>query len=128
MTIRGVLNLLLESFIAIVSGAVVFFSVRQFQGASDTMAMRIRIQEKQMFIESLQPQLLAARQQLQGQQERINRGFAISEKVGPAVLSDIQLVAEQPGAERLRQLLAKHRMQSPAERKLSAEEAPASSK
>ncbi len=118
MSLKKMLHLLLDSLVPVIAGAVAFFSIRFFDLSSENMGLRIRLQEKQTAIESIQPRLMAARQQLQAQQERLNRGFAISEKVGPAILADMQFVAEKPGAQRVRDLLVKHRMltDSPAAR------------
>lgn len=59
-------------------------------------------------VESLQTKLLAARQTLQSQQEKLNKGSAISDSVGPAVVADISAFAEKSNNVRLRELLQRH--------------------
>ena len=70
--------------------------------------MRAEAYDFQQFVETQQAQIAAKRQQLQGQQERLTKGSAIGETVGPAVLKDIVALAEKPVNGRLRELLQKH--------------------
>jgi len=71
---------------------------------------RIRTEAGQFLqvVESLQSKLLAARQTLQSQQEKLNKGSAISDSVGPAVVADISAFAEKSNNARLRELLQRH--------------------
>lgn len=73
--------------------------------------MRAEAYDFQQFVESQQSQIAAKRQQLQAQQEKLTKGSAIGETVGPAVLKDIVALAEKPGNLRLRELLQKHGVQ-----------------
>ncbi len=76
--------------------------------------MRAEAFDFQQFVESQQAQIGARRQQLQGQQDRLSKGSAIGETVGPAVLKDIVSLAQKPTNGRLRELLEKHGVQVPA--------------
>jgi hypothetical protein len=58
--------------------------------------------------DKIQAQLPSKRQQLQSQQERLARGSAISQTVGPAVVADIFAAAEKGSNVRLRDLLQQH--------------------
>jgi len=69
---------------------------------------RTEAAEFQIAVESLQTKLLNARQTLQSQQDKLNKGSAISDSVGPAVLADISTFAEKANNPRLRELLQKY--------------------
>ena len=58
--------------------------------------MRAEAYDFQQFVENQQSQIGVKRQQLQGQQEKLTKGSAIGETVGPAVLKDIIALAEKP--------------------------------
>lgn len=75
-----------------------------------TESARIRVEafEFQQLAESIQPQLATKRQQLQVQQEKLNKGSAISQTVGPAVLGDIRSAAEKSNNVKLKELLVKY--------------------
>jgi hypothetical protein len=62
----------------------------------------------QRVTESLQSKLVAKRQVLQSQQERLNKGSAIAENIGPAVLADISAAAEKNSNPKLKELLQKY--------------------
>ncbi len=64
--------------------------------------------EFQQLTETLQPQLLEKRQRLQAQQERLNKGSAISQTIGPAVLADIRAASEKNNNLKLKELLVKY--------------------
>lgn len=70
--------------------------------------MRVEAYEFQQLTETIQPQLLAKRQQLQAQQEKLNKGSAISQSVGPAVLGDIRNIADKNNNAKLKDLLLKY--------------------
>jgi hypothetical protein len=89
--------------------AVVLASVLTYVNVANAKARTEAAQFIQV-VESLQTKLLDARQKLQVQQEKLNKGSAISESVGPAVLADISSVAEKANNPRLRELLLKHRV------------------
>ncbi len=73
--------------------------------------MRAEAYDFQQFVEGQQAQVVAKRQQLQSQQDKLTKGSAIGETVGPAVLKDIVALAEKPGNLRLRELLQKYGVQ-----------------
>ncbi len=87
--------------------ALVLASVLAYVSVANAKARTEAAQFTQV-VESLQTKLVEARQKLQAQQEKLNKGSAISESVGPAVLADISSVAEKANNPRLRELLAKH--------------------
>ena len=70
--------------------------------------MRTESFEFQQLVDSLQPQLQARRQQLQAQQEKLNKGSAISQNIGPAVLGDIRSSADKNNNLKLKELLNKY--------------------
>ncbi len=86
---------------------MVLASVLSYVGMANAKARSEAAQFLQV-VESLQTKLVNARQTLQVQQEKLNKGSAISESVGPAVLADISSVAEKANNPRLRELLLKH--------------------
>jgi len=96
---------------AVFAGALLALSCRFFLLSAETGRMRSEAYEFQQFVESQQSQIGAKRQQLQAQQEKLTKGSAIGETVGPAVLKDIVALAEKPVNTRLRELLQKHGVQ-----------------
>ena len=106
---------------AVLAGALFALSCRCFLLMGETNRMRAEAYDFQQFVENQQSQIGVKRQQLQGQQEKLTKGSAIGETVGPAVLKDIIALAEKPANVRLRELLQKHGVQLQA----GAAEAPA---
>jgi hypothetical protein len=96
---------------AVFAGALLALSCRYFLLVGETSKMRSEAYDFQQFIDNQQSQIVAKRQQLQVQQEKLNKGSAIGDTVGPAVLKDIVALAEKPGSTRLRELLQKHGVQ-----------------
>ena len=93
---------------AVLSGAVLVLSCRCFLLVGESNKLRAEAFEFQKFVENQQSQIVAKRQQLQAQQEKLSKGSTIGETVGPAVLKDIVALAEKPANTRLRELLEKH--------------------
>jgi hypothetical protein len=100
---------------AVLSGALFALGCRYYLLASETTRLRGEAYEFQQFVEGQQSQIAAKRQQLQAQQEKLTKGSAIGETVGPAVLKDIVGLAEKPSNVRLRELLQKHGVQVQAQ-------------
>ncbi len=96
---------------AVFAGAFLALSCRCYLLMGETSKMRAEAYDFQQFVETQQAQIAAKRQQLQGQQERLTKGSAIGETVGPAVLKDIVALAEKPVNGKLRELLQKHGVQ-----------------
>ena len=96
---------------AVLAGGLLALSCRFFLLSAETCRMRSEAYEFQQFVEGQQAQIAAKRQQLQVQQEKLTKGSAIGETVGPAVLKDIVALAEKPANTRLRELLQKHGVQ-----------------
>jgi hypothetical protein len=93
---------------AVLAGVLLVLSSRCYLLTSENNRMRAEAYDFQQFVEGQQTQVLAKRQQLQVQQDRLPKGAAIGDTVGPAVLKDIVALAEKPGNLRLRELLQKH--------------------
>ena len=75
---------------------------------AETARIRVEGVEFQQLTESLQPQMLEKRQRLQAQQEKLNKGSAISQSIGPAVLADIRAASEKSNNVKLKELLVKY--------------------
>ena len=106
---------------AVLAGALLALSFRYYGLSEETARLRTEAYEFQRFAENQQIQIAGKRQQLQAQQEKLSKGNAIGETVGPAVLKDIVAFAEKPANTRLRELLQKHGVQV----KVAAPETPA---
>lgn len=89
-------------------------SCRDYLLTADTLKLRAEAFDFQQFVEGQQSQIAVKRQQLQVQQEKLTKGSAIGETIGPAVLKDIAALAEKPGNARLRELLQRHGVRVPA--------------
>lgn len=81
---------------------------RYYFVVSENARIRVEGVEFQQLTETLQPQLLEKRQRLQAQQERLNKGSAISQTIGPAVLADIRAASEKNNNLKLKELLVKY--------------------
>ncbi len=101
------LNISLSYLVAVIAGAVVAMSCRYYVVSADNIRIRNWTVSHQQAVDVLQSQLLAKRQQIQSQQDKLNKGSAIVETVGPAVVADIQALAEKTSNARLRELLQK---------------------
>jgi len=95
----------ISAALAVVAAALCF---RYYLVTAENTKMRVEAYEFQQLTESIQPQLIAKRQQLQAQQEKLNKGSAISQSVGPAVLSDIRNSADKNNNAKLKDLLLKY--------------------
>jgi len=93
---------------SVCAGVLLALSGRYYFVAVEKAKLRTEAFEFQQVVESLQPQLLTMRQQLQAQQDKLNKASAISQSVGPAVVSDIRLSAEKTNNPRLKELLQKY--------------------
>ena len=93
---------------AVLAGVVVALSCRSYFVSVENSRMRTEAYEFQQLVESIQPQLVTKRQQLQAQQEKLNKGSAIGQTVGPAVLGDIRASAEKNNNIKLKELLQKY--------------------
>ena len=93
------------------AGAVLALSCRYYAVSNELVALRTSAVDFERFIDSQQTQSAALRQQLQGQQEKLNKGTAIGENVGPAVVRDIASLSEKTGNSRLVGLLKRHGVQ-----------------
>ena len=96
---------------AVMAGALLALSCRYYAVSSELVALRASAFDFERFIDSQQTQASALRQQLQAQQEKLNKGSAIGETVGPAVLRDIASLSEKTGNSRLVDLLKRHGVQ-----------------
>ena len=96
---------------AVLAGALLALSVRYFLITGETNRLRSEVFEFQQFVENQQQQIAAKRQELQVQQEKLAKGSAIGDTVGPAVLKDMVGLAEKPANAGLRALLQQHGVQ-----------------
>lgn len=96
---------------AVLAGALFALSSRCYLLSAGNNRMRAEAFDFQQFVDGQQSQILAKRQQLQVQQDRLVKGSAIGDTVGPAVLKDIVALAEKPVNARLRDLLQRHGVQ-----------------
>ena len=96
---------------AVMAGAVLALSCRYYSVSGELVALRNSAVDFERFIESQQTQATALRQQVQAQQERLNKGSAIGDTVGPAVVRDIAGLSEKTGNSRLSDLLKRHGVQ-----------------
>ncbi len=93
---------------AVLSAVLLAVSGRYYLVTVENAALRTEANEFQQVVDSMQPQLLAQRQQLQAQQEKLNKASALSQNIGPAVISDIRLTAERSNSLKLKELLQKY--------------------
>ena len=93
------------------AGALRARSCRYYAVSRELVALRASAFDFERFIDSQQTQASALRQQLQAQQEKLNKGSAIGETVGPAVLRDIASLSEKTGYSRLVDLLKRDGVQ-----------------
>ncbi|NBV86308.1 MAG: hypothetical protein EBS01_08620 [Verrucomicrobia bacterium] len=98
----------LSYMVALVAGAVVALACRYYSESAANARLRAEAYNTQQLVENLQPKLAAKRQQLQAQQEKLNKGSEIAANVGPAVVADIKSTAERMNNQRLRDLLSRH--------------------
>ncbi len=110
-TLFGMKSLKFGYLAALFAGALLALSFRSFLLTGETNRLRAEAFDFQQFVESQQSQIALKRQQLQAQQEKLTKGSAIGDSVGPAVLKDIVAFAGKPGNVRLRELLQKHGVQ-----------------
>ena len=96
----GYLSFVLSAVLTLLCGRFYLVSVANAMARSETL-------EFQHLGDTLEGNLLSKRQLLQAQQEKLNKGSAISATVGPAVLADINAAAEK-GSVRLKELLQKY--------------------
>lgn len=93
------------------AGALLALSFKYYIVSGELLALRVSAIDSEKFIEAQQTQTGALRVQFQGQQERLNKGSAIGETVGPAVVRDIASLSEKTGNTRLSDLLKRHGVQ-----------------
>jgi len=94
--------------VVLVSGGTVVLGFRHFSLVQKSSLLRSEVFNYQQSIETLQPQVAARRVQMEGQQDRLMKGSAISQSVGPAVIADIALHAQKANSMKLRELLTRH--------------------
>lgn len=90
-----------------IAGAVMAMSCRYFTVSAESARFRNEIVHQQQAADALQMELINKREQIRAQQEKLTKGSAIAETIGPAVVADIQVAAEKNKNQRLRDLLQK---------------------
>ena len=98
----------LSMLVALVSGAVCALSVRYYFACEENLLRKARFVQQQRMLESFEPRLAVKRQQLQAQQEKINRIHGVTEEIAGKVITDVAAFAERTSSNPLRGLLAKH--------------------
>ena len=91
-----------------VAGIAFSLSCQYFYQATHVSEERGKVLRLQQGVDALRSQVEGMRQQLQSQQEKIDRAAAVSGKIGPAVVLDVQAAAEKSNNARLRELLTKY--------------------
>lgn len=97
----------LSYLVALIAGAVVAMSCRYFTVSAENIQIRKDSFIQQQASDALQAELLNKKEQLRLQQDKLLKGSAISETVGPAVIEDIRVLADRNKNQRLRDLLQK---------------------
>jgi hypothetical protein len=100
----------LSYIVAIVAGAVMALSVKHYSVVTENSKIKLEIFGYQQALESVQTRVQAKRELLQTQQEKVAKGSAISDSVGPAIVADIAAAAVKGNNARLRDLLQKRGM------------------
>ncbi len=77
---------------------------------TENSKIRVEIFGYQQALESVQARIQAKRELLQTQQEKLTKGAAISDSVGPAIVADMAAAAIKGNNVRLRDLLLKRGM------------------
>jgi hypothetical protein len=94
---------------AVCAGLLFLLSCRYYFLAVDVADIKKEATEFQKLAEDFQSQVSSRRQQLQVHQQKLAKGSAIGDTVGPAVVKDLLSIAEKPsGNARIRELLQKH--------------------
>ncbi|MEY2598608.1 MAG: hypothetical protein RLZZ244_3049 [Verrucomicrobiota bacterium] len=86
----------------------VVFSLWFYLGNTANLKLRVQAYELQQQLDTLTPQLTQKRQQIQSQQEKLNAGSALTQRVGVAIVADIATLADKNNNPALRELLSKH--------------------
>ena len=100
----------LSYIVAIIAGAVMALTARHYSVVTENSKIRVEIFGYQHALESVQARIQAKRELLQTQQEKLTKGAAISDSVGPAIVADMAAAAIKGNNVRLRDLLLKRGM------------------
>ncbi len=100
----------LLSFVGAVIGALLclVLSIWLFAASSTVQAFQADLQHRQTDLQTEQTQFQSKQQILQAKQQLLNTAQAVSEKVGPAVIADLQTLAVQNKNDKIKNLLAKY--------------------
>lgn len=94
--------------VPVVAGIAFSLSCQYFYQATQVSEERGKVLRLQQGVDSLRAQVDVVRQQLKDQQEKIDRASAVSAKIGPAVVVDVQAAADKSNNKRLQELLTKY--------------------
>ena len=100
----------LSYIVAVIGGAVMALTVKHYSVVTENSKVRLELFGYQQAVESVQTKIQAKRELLQTQQEKLAKGSAISDSVGPAIVADMAAVAVKGNNAKLRDLLQKHGM------------------
>jgi hypothetical protein len=113
----------LSYLVAIIAGAVMALTLKHYSVVTENSKIKLEIFGYQQALESVQTKIQAKRELLQTQQEKLAKGSAISDSVGPAIVADMATAAVKGNNAKLRDLLQKRGM-DPALAAAAKEHAP----
>lgn len=96
------------------AGVSLILSGWLYWSSMDNMKLRVESYYIQQRLDGLGPQVTQKRQQMQAQQDKLNAGSALADKIGPAVVADIAAIADRNNNTVLKELLVKHGARSSA--------------
>jgi hypothetical protein len=99
--------------VPVIAGIAFSLSCQYCYQASQVAQKRGDVLKLQQGVDALRVQVEGGRQQLQAQQEKFDRASAVSSKIGPAVVVDVQAAVEKTNNPRLRELLKKYGAATP---------------
>lgn len=118
----------LSYIVALIAGGVLAMSLKYFTVSAENIQIRNETFMQQQAADALQFELINKREQIRLQQDRLTKGSAIADTVGPAVVADIKAAAEKNKNQRLRELLKKRAPNDAPERYLETQPAADSGK
>lgn len=98
----------LAYIVPVIAGIAFSLSIQYCYQAVEIAKGRAENLRLQQGVDGLRAQIEGGRQQIKAQQDSINRSSAVSAKIGPAVVIDVQSAADKTNNPRLRELLKKY--------------------
>lgn len=91
--------------VAFISGSAFALACKFFFVHADNLKLRTESFRWQQEVEALQSKILLSKQQLEAQQSKMQRSATVVNQVGPALISDIQMISQKTHNVRLKLLL-----------------------